>query len=182
MTRLIGPAVREDFRRLYPANAKTPTCCPSDDSRTNVTNSVTSARSLWWHLGPYFLARGSDADGELHLIPFSVSGTARNREDLDARFHLELGKNSHSIKSDEHRLSRYGQCKHCKTFLSEITCPSTPAVAHAFITSEEDVRTYGSEVNITCLPGYHIDGRQDITVECLEHGNWSISTASCQRM
>ena len=50
----IGPAVRADFRRLYPANGKTPTCCPSDDNRTKVTNSVTSARSLWWHVGPYF--------------------------------------------------------------------------------------------------------------------------------
>ena len=60
----IGSVVRADFRRLYPANAKTPTCCPSDDNRTKVTNSVTSARSLWWHVGPYFLARGSDADGE----------------------------------------------------------------------------------------------------------------------
>ena len=50
----IGPAVRADFRRLYPANAKTPTCYPSDDNRTKVTNSVTSARSLWWHVGPYF--------------------------------------------------------------------------------------------------------------------------------
>ena len=49
----IGPAVRADFRRLYPTNAKTPTC-PSDDNRTKVTNSVTSARSLWWHVGPYF--------------------------------------------------------------------------------------------------------------------------------
>ena len=51
---IIGPAVRADFRRLYPANVKTPTCCPSDDNRTKVTNSVTSARSLWWHVGPYF--------------------------------------------------------------------------------------------------------------------------------
>ena len=51
---IIGPDVRADFRRLYPANAKTPTCCPSDDNRTKVTNSVTSARSLWWHVGPYF--------------------------------------------------------------------------------------------------------------------------------
>ena len=50
----IGFAVRADFRRLYPANAKTPTCCPSDDNRTKVKNSVTSARSLWWHVGPYF--------------------------------------------------------------------------------------------------------------------------------
>ena len=50
----IGPTVRADFRRLYPANAKTPTCCPSDDHRTKVTNFVTSARSLWWHIGPYF--------------------------------------------------------------------------------------------------------------------------------
>ena len=50
----IGPAVRADFRRLYPANAKTPTCCPSDDNRTKGTNSVKSARSLWWHVGPYF--------------------------------------------------------------------------------------------------------------------------------
>ena len=50
----IGPAVRADFRRLYPANSKTPTCCPSDDNRTKVTNSVTSARSLWWHVGLYF--------------------------------------------------------------------------------------------------------------------------------
>ena len=48
------PAVRADFRRLYPANAKMSTCCPSDDNRTKVTNSVTSARSLWWHVGPYF--------------------------------------------------------------------------------------------------------------------------------
>ena len=53
-TKGIGPAVRADFRRLYPANAKTATCCPSDDNRTKVTNSVTSARSLWWHVGPYF--------------------------------------------------------------------------------------------------------------------------------
>ena len=52
--KLIGPAVGADFRRLYPANAKTSTCCPSDDNRTKVTNSVTSARSLWWHVGPYF--------------------------------------------------------------------------------------------------------------------------------
>ena len=51
---IIGSAVRADFRRLYPANAKTPTCCPSDDNRTKVTNSVTSARSLWWHVGRYF--------------------------------------------------------------------------------------------------------------------------------
>ena len=52
--RRIGPAVRADFRRLYPANAKTSTYCSSDDNRTKVTNSVTSARSLWWHVGPYF--------------------------------------------------------------------------------------------------------------------------------
>ena len=52
--RVIGPAVGADFRRLYPANAKTLTCCPSDDNRIKVTNSVTSARSLWWHVGPYF--------------------------------------------------------------------------------------------------------------------------------
>ena len=26
----------------------------NDDNRTKVTNSVTSARSLWWHVGPYF--------------------------------------------------------------------------------------------------------------------------------
>ena len=51
---IIGPAVRADFQHLYPANAKTPTCCPSDDNRTEVTNSVTSALSLWWHVGPYF--------------------------------------------------------------------------------------------------------------------------------
>ena len=51
---IIGPAVRADFRRLYSTNAKMPTCCPSDDNRTKVTNSVTSARSLWWHVGPYF--------------------------------------------------------------------------------------------------------------------------------
>ena len=50
----IGPAARADFRRLYPTNAKTSTSCPSDDNRTKVTNSVTSARSLWWHVGPYF--------------------------------------------------------------------------------------------------------------------------------
>ena len=60
----MGPAVRADFRRLYPANAKTPMCCPSDDNRTRVTNSVTSAWSLWWHVGPVFLARGSDVDGK----------------------------------------------------------------------------------------------------------------------
>ena len=54
ISQLIGPTVRADFRRLYPANAKTPTCCPSDDNRTKVTNSVTSAQSLWWHVGPYF--------------------------------------------------------------------------------------------------------------------------------
>ena len=50
----IGPAIRADFQHLYPANAKTPTCCPSDDNHTKVTNSVTSARSLWWHVRPYF--------------------------------------------------------------------------------------------------------------------------------
>ena len=37
-----------------PELAAWPTCCPSDDNRTKVTNSVTSARSLWWHVGPYF--------------------------------------------------------------------------------------------------------------------------------
>ena len=66
----IGPAVRADFRRLYPANAKTPTCCPSDDNRTKVTNSVTSARSLWWHVGPYFwpadLTRTANPTGHMH--------------------------------------------------------------------------------------------------------------------
>ena len=62
----IGPAVRADFRRLYPANAKTPTYCPSDDNHIKVTNYVTSAPSLWWHVGPYFWPRGSDADGEPH--------------------------------------------------------------------------------------------------------------------
>ena len=50
----IGLAARADFRRLYPANVQMPTCCPSDDNRTKVTNSVTSARPLWWHVGPYF--------------------------------------------------------------------------------------------------------------------------------
>ena len=50
----IGFSVRADFRCLYPANTKTPTCCPSDDNRTKVTNSVTSARSLWWHVGLIF--------------------------------------------------------------------------------------------------------------------------------
>ena len=54
VSEIIGPAVRADFRGLYPANIKTPTCCPSDDNRTKVTNSVTSARFLWWHVGPYF--------------------------------------------------------------------------------------------------------------------------------
>ena len=67
----IGPAVRADFRRLYPANAKTPTCCPSDDNRTKVTNSVTSARSLWWHAGPYFwtadLTRTANPVSSMHL-------------------------------------------------------------------------------------------------------------------
>ena len=63
----IGPAVRADFRRLYPANAKTPTCCPSDDNRTKVTNSVTSARSLWWHVGPCFWPADLTRDGEPHL-------------------------------------------------------------------------------------------------------------------
>ena len=60
-----GPAVRADFRRLYPANAKTPTCCPSDDNRTKVTNCDVSTVPLvarW----PVFLARGSDADGGPH--------------------------------------------------------------------------------------------------------------------
>ena len=52
--RLIGAAVRADFWRLYPASANTPMCCPSDDNRTKVTNSVTAAWSLWWHVGPYF--------------------------------------------------------------------------------------------------------------------------------
>ena len=28
--------------------------CASDDNRTKVTNSMTSAPSLWWHVGPYF--------------------------------------------------------------------------------------------------------------------------------
>ena len=50
----IGFAARADFRRLYPANAKTPTCCPSDDNRTKVTNSVTSARSLGGTLARIF--------------------------------------------------------------------------------------------------------------------------------
>ena len=76
-THPIGPAVRADFRRLYPANAKTPTCCPSDDNRTKVTNSVTSARSLWWHVGPVFLARGSDADGEPHYVYKTLKPVAR---------------------------------------------------------------------------------------------------------
>ena len=53
-TKKTGFAIRADFQRLYSANAKTSTCCPSDDNRTKVTNSVTSARSLWWHVGPYF--------------------------------------------------------------------------------------------------------------------------------
>ena len=73
----IGPAVRADFRRLYPANAKTPTCCPSDDNRTKVTNSVTSARSLWWHVGPYFwpadLTRTANPIGSQHSLPSMLS-------------------------------------------------------------------------------------------------------------
>ena len=73
---LIGPAVRADFRRLYPANAKTPTCCPSDDNRTKVTNSVTSARSLWWHVGPYFwpadLTRTANPTGIGCRMPLAV--------------------------------------------------------------------------------------------------------------
>ena len=68
----IGRAVRADFRRLYPANAKTWTCCPSDDNRTKVTNSVTSARPLWWHVGPYFwpadLTRTANPNGTLAFI------------------------------------------------------------------------------------------------------------------
>ena len=67
--RLIGPAVRADFRRLYPANAKTPTCCPSNDNRTKVTIKLCDVGTVplvarW----PVFLARGSDADGEPHYI------------------------------------------------------------------------------------------------------------------
>ena len=80
----IGPAVRADFRRLYPANAKTPTCCPSDDNRTKVTNSVTSARSLWWHVGPYFwpadLTRTANPILNLYMDCLTDNyGTACNR-------------------------------------------------------------------------------------------------------
>ena len=70
ITVVIGFAVRADFRRLYPANAKTPMCCPSDDNRTKVTNSVTSARSLWWHVGPYFW----NADLTRTANPISLTG------------------------------------------------------------------------------------------------------------
>ena len=73
----IGPAVRADFRRLYPANAKTSTCCPSDDDRTKVTNSVTSARSPLVARWPVFLARGCHADGEPHML-VSPSDSANN--------------------------------------------------------------------------------------------------------
>ena len=64
----IGFAFRADFRRLYPANAKTPTCCPSDDNRTKVTKlcdvSTVPLVARW----PVFLARGSNADGEPHSL------------------------------------------------------------------------------------------------------------------
>ena len=72
----MGFAARADFRRLYPANAKTPTCCPSDDNRTKVTNSVTSARSLWWHVGPYFWPadRTRTANPILNLVLTCVIG------------------------------------------------------------------------------------------------------------
>ena len=72
-TTLIGFAVRADFRRLYPANAKTPTCCSSDDNRTKVTNSVTSARSLWWHVGPCFWS--ADLTRTANPIPTSFPAT-----------------------------------------------------------------------------------------------------------
>ena len=45
---------RSGFPTFISCHAKTPTCCPSDDNRTKVTNSVTSALSLWWQVGPYF--------------------------------------------------------------------------------------------------------------------------------
>ena len=64
----IGPAVRADFRRLYPANAKTSTCCPSDDNRTKVTNSVTVSTVPLVARWPVFLAARSDADGEPHSV------------------------------------------------------------------------------------------------------------------
>ena len=63
---IIGPAVRADFRRLYPANAKTPTCCPKrrqshqGDKLCDV--STVPLVASW----PVFMARGSGADGEPH--------------------------------------------------------------------------------------------------------------------
>ena len=62
----IGLAVRADFRRLYPANAKTPTCCPSDDQGDKLCDVSTVPLVARW---PVFLARGSDADGEPHWRP-----------------------------------------------------------------------------------------------------------------
>ena len=62
----IGPAVRADFRRLYPANAKDPNVLPKrrqshqGDKLCDVSTVPLVAR---W---PVFLARGSDADGEPH--------------------------------------------------------------------------------------------------------------------
>ena len=93
----IGPAVRADFRRLYPANAKTPTCCPSDDNRTKVTNSVTSARSLWWHVGPYFwpadLTRTANPIVVLHSHnTHAILLEAKKNSQLQLHVYGELGR------------------------------------------------------------------------------------------
>ena len=83
----IGSAVRAHFRRLYPANANTPTCCPSDDNRTKVTNSVTSARSLWWHVGPrIWRGRRTPFQWQLSCHSFQCKVTPYFRQCIPSNF------------------------------------------------------------------------------------------------
>ena len=156
----IGFAVRADFRRLYPANAKTPTCCPSDDNRTKVTNSVTSPRSLWWHVGPYFWP----ADLTRTANPI----IARVRRIVTSTFVTGLtvfvvvtGR----VQVVIWRVARVWACRHgeCGVFAAQSSATerqSTGPTHHVLITTDVYRPTHGrkrdpSLKTLKCLPRVH---------------------------
>ena len=63
--------------------------------------------------------------------------------------------------------------------LAEISCPPLTDVGPAITDSTNT--TFGSVVTIDCLPGHYMGRDSRVTIECVQHGNWSLVVDRCER-
>jgi len=72
-----------------------------------------------------------------------------------------------------------------KTLASDMMCLTMlvihcPVLNTSFAEINSTDRQFGATVNISCLPGYRVDGQTTATVHCTNTGHWSLN-ASCLR-